>query len=90
MELIRAQATLKVPQLCLEHRLWDSAANRAYFAAFQAAIFTLPHLIRTRNIGDYLQPAVVRKRAKRAVRLTHDFFRLVTKEVSHCEKTTRS
>lgn len=90
MELIRAQATLQITQLCLEYRLWGSAAKRAYFVAFLAQIFALPHLIRTRNIGNYLQPAVVRKRAKRAVRLTHDFFRLVTKEVSHCEKTTRS
>ena len=90
MELPHAQATLQAARLCLEHRWWDSAENRAYFAAFQAGVYALPHLIRTRNIGDYLQPAVVRKRAKTAVRLTHDFFRLVTKEVSHCEKTTRS
>ena len=128
MELSRAQATLQAAQLCMEHRLWDSAANRAYFAAFQAAICaleskgikrgewthkgvhsdfaqyfvrrrkvvpasfarTLPHLIRTRNIGDYLQPGVGKKQAERAVRLAQDFVRLVTIEVSHGEKTTHS
>lgn len=41
MELERTQATLKAAQLCLRERLYDSAANRAYFAAFQAAICAL-------------------------------------------------
>lgn len=41
MELERAQATLKAAQLCLREHLYDSAANRAYFAAFQAAIAAL-------------------------------------------------
>lgn len=46
MELERAQATLKAAQLCLREHLYDSAANRAYFAAFQAAICA----IESRNI----------------------------------------
>lgn len=41
MEWARAQGALKAAQLCLEQRLSDSAANRAYFAAFQAAICAL-------------------------------------------------
>jgi uncharacterized protein (UPF0332 family) len=41
MDLERAQATLKAAHLCLQERLLDSAANRAYFAAFQAAIRAL-------------------------------------------------
>ncbi len=41
MELERAQAALKAAKLCLEQRLFDSAANRAYFATFQAAICAL-------------------------------------------------
>lgn len=41
MELERAQAALRAANLCLEQRLFDSAANRAYFATFQAAICAL-------------------------------------------------
>lgn len=41
MDLARAQASLHAAQLCLEHRLFDSAVNRAYFAMFQAAIAAL-------------------------------------------------
>lgn len=38
MDLERAQASFRAARLCLEHRLCDSAVNRAYYAAFQAAI----------------------------------------------------
>jgi uncharacterized protein (UPF0332 family) len=41
MDWTRAQGSLKAAQLCLEPQLSDSAANRAYFAAFQAAICAL-------------------------------------------------
>ena len=41
MDWTRAQGALKAAQLCLEQQLSDSAANRAYFAAFQAAICAL-------------------------------------------------
>jgi len=41
MDLERAQATLKAARLCLRECLFDSAANRAYFAVFQAAICAL-------------------------------------------------
>ena len=41
MDWTRAQGALKAAQLCLERQLSDSAANRAYFAAFQAAICAL-------------------------------------------------
>jgi uncharacterized protein (UPF0332 family) len=41
MELERAQAALRAAYLCLAQRLFDSAANRAYFAIFQAAICAL-------------------------------------------------
>lgn len=41
MELERAEASLKAAQLCLDQRLLDSAACRAYFAMFQAAISVL-------------------------------------------------
>jgi uncharacterized protein (UPF0332 family) len=41
MDWTRAQGALKAAQLCLEQQLNDSAANRAYFAAFQAAICAL-------------------------------------------------
>jgi uncharacterized protein (UPF0332 family) len=41
MELERAEASLKAAQLCLERQFLDSAACRAYFAMFQAAICIL-------------------------------------------------
>ena len=41
MDFARAQATLRAAELCLAHGLSDSAANRAYFAGFQAAIWAL-------------------------------------------------
>ena len=41
MELERVQLTLRAASLCLQEWLFDSAANRAYFAAFQAAICAL-------------------------------------------------
>jgi len=41
MELERAEASLKAAQLCLERHFLDSAAARAYFAMFQAAITAL-------------------------------------------------
>jgi uncharacterized protein (UPF0332 family) len=41
MDFLRAKASLRAAELCLEHDLSDSAANRAYFAAFQAAICAL-------------------------------------------------
>ena len=41
MDLKRAQSSLKAAQLCLEQQLFDSAASRAYFAMFQAAICAL-------------------------------------------------
>ena len=41
MDFARAQASLRAAELCLENGLFDSAANRAYFAAFQAAICAL-------------------------------------------------
>jgi uncharacterized protein len=41
MELERAQAALRAAYMCLAQRLFDSAANRAYFAIFQAAICAL-------------------------------------------------
>ena len=41
MDWTRAQGSLKAAQLCLAQQLSDSAANRAYFAAFQAAICAL-------------------------------------------------
>jgi len=41
MDWTRAQGALKAAQLCLEQQLSDSAANRAYFAAFQSAICAL-------------------------------------------------
>ena len=41
MEIERAQSALKAARLCLQERLFDSAANRAYFAVFQAAICAL-------------------------------------------------
>ena len=41
MDLERAQAALKAARLCLQERLFDSAANRSYFGAFQAAICAL-------------------------------------------------
>lgn len=37
MNLERAQASLRAAHLCLEQRLFDSAANRAYFAILQRA-----------------------------------------------------
>jgi uncharacterized protein (UPF0332 family) len=49
MDLERAQATLRAAQLCLQERLYDSAANRAYFAAFQAAIAALEKYGTRRN-----------------------------------------
>jgi uncharacterized protein (UPF0332 family) len=41
MDLERAHASLQAARLWLEQRLFDSAVNRAYFAAFQAAICAL-------------------------------------------------
>jgi uncharacterized protein (UPF0332 family) len=41
MDLARARTSLQAAQLCLEHRLFDSAVNRAYFTMFQAAIAAL-------------------------------------------------
>ena len=41
MDLTRAQTSLRAACLCLEQRLFDSAANRAYFAMFQAAVCAL-------------------------------------------------
>ena len=41
MDFARAQASLRAAELCLEQGLFDSVANRAYFAAFQAAICAL-------------------------------------------------
>ncbi len=41
MELERAQASLRAARLCLTENLCDSAANRAYFAAFQAAVWAI-------------------------------------------------
>ena len=41
MDWTRARGALKAAQLCLEQQLGDSAANRAYFAAFQSAICAL-------------------------------------------------
>ena len=41
MDLKRAQSSLKAAQLCLEQQLFDSAASRAYFAMFQAAVCAL-------------------------------------------------
>ena len=41
MDWTRAQGSLKAAQLCLGQQLSDSAVNRAYFAAFQAAICAL-------------------------------------------------
>lgn len=41
MDLERSQASLRAAGLCLEQRLFDGAVNRAYFAAFQAAICAL-------------------------------------------------
>ncbi len=41
MDFARAQASLRAAELCLEQGLFDGVANRAYFAAFQAAICAL-------------------------------------------------
>ncbi len=41
MDLERAHGSLRAARLCLQQRLFDSAANRAYFATFQAAICAL-------------------------------------------------
>ena len=41
MEFERAEASLKAAHLCLEQHLLDSAACRAYFAMFQAAVCIL-------------------------------------------------
>ncbi|MGH8064195.1 MAG: HEPN domain-containing protein [Candidatus Entotheonellia bacterium] len=41
MELARAESSLKAAKACLEQRWWDSAASRAYFAMFQAAVCAL-------------------------------------------------
>ena len=41
MELARAESSLQAAQACLEQRWWDSAASRAYFAMFQAAVCAL-------------------------------------------------
>lgn len=41
LELERAESSLEAARLCLEERLLDSAASRAYFAMFQAAICAL-------------------------------------------------
>ena len=41
MDLNRAQSSLEAARLCLEHQFYDSAASRAYFAMFQAAICAL-------------------------------------------------
>lgn len=41
MELARAESSLKAAKVCLEQRCFDSAASRAYFAMFQAAVCAL-------------------------------------------------
>lgn len=41
VDSMRAQASLKAAHMCLEQRLLDSAASRAYFAMFQAAVSAL-------------------------------------------------
>ena len=39
--LIKAQQNLKAAQVTLDHNLYDATINRAYYAAFQAAIAAL-------------------------------------------------
>jgi uncharacterized protein (UPF0332 family) len=41
MEIERAETSLRAARLCLERHFLDSAAARAYFAMFQAAIYAL-------------------------------------------------
>jgi uncharacterized protein (UPF0332 family) len=41
MELARAESSLRAAKVCLEQRCLDSAASRAYFAMFQAAVCAL-------------------------------------------------
>ncbi|MBI2533388.1 MAG: HEPN domain-containing protein [Deltaproteobacteria bacterium] len=41
MNLERAQSSLQAARLCLQERLFDSAASRAYFAMFMMAICAL-------------------------------------------------
>ena len=39
--LIKATNNLAAAQICFDNDLFDASVNRAYFAAFQAAIFAL-------------------------------------------------
>lgn len=41
--LQKARAFLQDAQLCVDHRRYDSAVNRAYYAMFRAAIALLEH-----------------------------------------------
>jgi len=41
VDLERSQSSLKAARICLEQRLYDSAASRAYFAMFQLAVCAL-------------------------------------------------
>jgi uncharacterized protein (UPF0332 family) len=41
VDLERCQSSLRAAQLCLEQRFYHSAASRAYFAMFQAAVCAL-------------------------------------------------
>ncbi len=39
----KARANLSAAQLCYDNDLFDASANRAYYAAFQAAVAALAH-----------------------------------------------
>ncbi|MBF0228421.1 MAG: HEPN domain-containing protein [Desulfamplus sp.] len=51
----KAQANLNAAQLCFDNQLYDSCANRAYYAVFQAAIAALSDKGVNRSKPDHKQ-----------------------------------
>ncbi len=66
--LNKAQENLKIAQLSFEHECYNACANRAYFAAFQAAISALmdkSFLPKGRNDHKWVQSEFSEKLIKR-------------------------
>lgn len=55
--LKKAQDNLNLAKHCLEQGLYDASANRAYYAAFQAAIAALAHagIVNKKNDHKWVQ-----------------------------------